>query len=199
MPQRPVAPFRLAARANRHDDEDPLHFLPDSPNADRLTRILLAVAMVDDGLADDHSPTSTENPPAGLETSTMVRAYDLCLGDGPDQHQQTRKNNGSSHIYCSLQSSPNAATGASRPDVIVYFLVASPPCQDLLFFAKHFSLRPSHLYRGQRGGQMLYGPGLVWKSSRSCHVGSPCTLITRRTKKRRASPLAPMPFRSQSG
>jgi hypothetical protein len=43
--------------------------------------------MIDDGLADDHSPTSTENPPAGLETSTMVRAYDLCLGDGPDQQQ----------------------------------------------------------------------------------------------------------------
>ena len=90
-----------AARANRHDDEDPLHFLPDSPNADRLTRILLAVAMIDDGLADDHSPTSTENPPAGLETSTMVRAYDLCLGDGPDQHEQTRNNNRSSHILLS--------------------------------------------------------------------------------------------------
>ena len=66
-----------------------------------LPQILLAVAMVDDGLADDHSPTITENPPASLETSTMVRAYDLCLGDGSDQHEQTRNNNRSSHILFS--------------------------------------------------------------------------------------------------
>jgi hypothetical protein len=31
----------------------------------------------------------------------MVRAYDLCLGDGPDQHEQTRNNNRSSHLLLS--------------------------------------------------------------------------------------------------
>jgi hypothetical protein len=61
----------------------------------------LTVAVIDDGLADGHAPTGTENSSAGLKASAMIRAYDLGLGGGADQHKQTPNNNRSFHIALS--------------------------------------------------------------------------------------------------
>jgi hypothetical protein len=44
--------------------------------------------VIDDGLADDDSPTRTENSSAGFETSTVIRAYDLGLRSGAGQNNK---------------------------------------------------------------------------------------------------------------